>query len=77
MVLRDHSTSLLSCLQNTYWREPLFASLVLESLLDYQNYLDSQNKKMKLSHHLCVPVQKLSEFLSIEIIKQNQFVVKV
>jgi len=80
MVLRDHLTSLLLCLQSTYWREPLFASfkkeieLLIESLLGYQNYLDSQNKKMRLSHGSCVPLRKLSESLSIEIIKQNQFV---
>ena len=48
--------------------------LLIESLLGYQNYLDSQNKKMRLSHGSCVPVRKLSESLRIEIIKQNQFV---
>jgi len=50
----------------------MFASFKkeIENLLVYQNYLDSQNKKMRLSHDSCAPVRKLSESLSIEVIKK-------
>ena len=53
-VLHDHSTLLLSCLQAAYWEEPKFLSFkkeleqLIEGLLGYQNYLQSQSKKMKL-----------------------------
>ncbi|XP_065883057.1 uncharacterized protein [Dysidea avara] len=79
-TLRDHSTSLLSCLQSTYWKEPMFVSfkkeieLLTESLLGYQDYLESQNKKIRLSHNSCVPIRKISESISIEIIKRKQFI---
>ena len=48
--------------------------MLIECLLGYQDHLDSQNKKMRLSHDSCFPVRKFSESLSIEIILKNQFV---
>ena len=48
--------------------------MLIECLLGYQDYLDSPNKKMVLSHDSCVPLRKLSEPLRVEIIKQSHFV---
>ena len=76
-VLHDHSTSLLSCLQAAYWEEAKFLSFkkeiekLIEGLLGYQNYLQSQSKKMKLAHDSDVPFCKISESLSIEIVEEN------
>ena len=41
-----------------------------ESLVGYQNYLESQNKKMKLAHYSDVPIHKISDTLSIEVVKK-------
>ena len=75
-VLCDYSTSLLSCLQAAYWKESIFLCFkkeleqLTESLVGYQNYLESQIK-MKLAHDSDVPIHKISDCLSIEFMKKN------
>ena len=76
-VLRAHSQSLYSCLQNVYWSRPKFAKLkpsieqLAASIAQYSDFLASQNKRMKEVHSLPVPVRELSNSLSVSIIKKS------
>ena len=79
-TLCEHTTSLLSCLQGAYWNESVFSNFkkqieqLIESLLGYQYYLESQNKKMRFLHESEVPVLKLSDSLTVEIVKKSHAV---
>ena len=76
-VLRTHSQSLYSCLQNVYWNRPKFAEFkhsieqLAASLAQYSDFLTSQNKRMKEVHSSPAPVRELSDSLSVSILKKS------
>ena len=71
------ASSLFRCLQSNYWKSSSFKEFrkqveqLAGALAQYSKYLQTQNKQMKLAHVSEVPIRKISDALSIEMIKSS------
>ena len=76
-TIHSHSASLFGHLQGLYWTHPKFAILkqateeLARCLLQYGDYLQSQNKHLKQSHASSTSIHQLSDSLSVNIIKKS------
>ena len=71
------ASSLFRYLQSNYWKSSSFIEFrkqvkqLAGVLAQYSKYLQTQNKRMKVAHVSEVPICKISDALSIEMIKSS------
>ena len=77
--LKSFSSELFTILLCPFWNQPAWLSFkaqvetLAKCFVDYCDYLDDKNKRIKLNHSALIPVRQLSDNMSISLLPSSNF----